>query len=105
MTYSQKIENPKTKLSGKSAINDEDLLSTVLSTEKNLAHTYEMAIHNASHEALHSLLFDMLKVTSNQHRKLLDLQFQHGWCSLTPANPSEIKALEQEYSEYRQQLK
>ena len=105
MISSQKIENPKTKLSEKSTINDEDLLSTLLQTEKNLCNSYATAMHNASNEKLYLLLFGMLNDTSQQHRKLFDLQFQHGWCSLTPAATTDIKAIEQEYNEYRQQLK
>ncbi len=105
MTSSKKIQNPKTQLSKKSAVNDSDLLSAALATEKNMCNSYAIAMPEASNAKFYSLLFDMMKETSQQHRKLYDLQFQHGWCSLTPAEPSEVAALHQEYTEYKQQLK
>lgn len=105
MTSSKKIENPKTPLSKKSTINDYDILSAALATEKNLCISYTTAMNEASHSKLNALLSDMFKDTSQQHRKLIDLQFQHGWRSLTPAAPEEIAALKEEFNEYKQQLK
>ena len=104
MNSTHKVENPKTPLSKKSTINDDDILSTALLTEKQLCNTYVTAMHEASHESFYSLLFDMLKDTTLQHRKLFDLQFQHGWCSLTPAEPAAVAALKQEFTENKQQL-
>lgn len=105
MTSTKKIENPKTPLSKKSTVNDSDILSAALATEKNLCISYVMAMNEASHSKFNSLLSEMFKDTSQQHRKLFDLQFQHGWRSLTPAPPEEIATLKQEFTEYRQQLK
>jgi spore coat protein CotF len=105
MTSSVKIQNPKTPLSQKSAVNDSDLLNSALATEKNMCNSYAIAMIEASNGKLNALLFDMMKETSQQHRKLFDLQFQHGWCSLTPVGPAEVTALYQEYNEYRQQLR
>ncbi len=105
MTTSKKIENPKTVTSQKSAVSDADLLSTAIATERNLDSSYTYAMHEASHRKFYSLLFDMLKETSQQHRKLVELQFQHGWSSLTPASSEEVEALKQEFTDYRQQLK
>lgn len=105
MTTFEKISNPKSPLSKKSAVNDADLLNTAIATEKNMCNSYIIAMNEASNGKFYSLLFDMMKETSQQHRKMFDLQFQHGWCSLTPAPTAEITALNQEYTEYRQQLK
>lgn len=105
MAPSNKIENPKTSVSGKSNFDDEDILNTALSTEKNICNTYMAAMQEASNEQLSTLIMDMFKDTSRQHRKLLDLQFQHGWRSLTPAPVGEITALEKEYTDAVNQLK
>ncbi len=58
----------------------------------------------ASNEKVSTLLFDLLKDSSQQYRKLFVLQFLHGWYSLTPADSQEINALHQQYSDYKQQL-
>lgn len=105
MTSSKKIQNPKTQPSKKNAFNDSDLLSAAIATEKNICNYYAIALPEMSNAKIYSLLFDIMKATSQQHRKLYDLQFQHGWCSLIPAEPNEVTALYQEYSEYKAQLK
>ena len=105
MTFSKKVENPQTPPTEKSKFNDQEILRAALATERNLCNTYTTAMLGASHEKLNTLIFDMLKKTSQQHRKLLDLQFQHGWLSLTPAPMEEVKALEQEFTAAGQQIK
>jgi spore coat protein CotF len=105
MTFSKKVENPQTPSSNKSKFNDSEILQAAISTEKNLCNTYTIAMLGASHEKLNKFIFDMLQKTSQQHRKLVDLQFQHGWLSLTPAPTEDVKALEQEFTAAAQQLK
>jgi len=105
VTTSKKIENPKRKHSQKSGVNDHDLLSAALATEKSLDIIYVTAMHEVGQNMFYSLCFDLLKETSLLHRKLLDLQFQHGWSSLVPAAPEEVEALKTEFTDYRQQLK
>lgn len=96
MTISNKIE--------KSQFNDSEILRAAIATERNLSNTYTTAMLGASHEKLFTQIFGMLKETSQQHRKLVDLQFQHGWLTLTPAPTEEVKALEQEFNDSKQQL-
>lgn len=105
MTSSKKIENPKRPHSQKGGVNDHDLLCAALATEKSLDITYVTAMHEVGQNMFYSLFFDLLKETSLLHRKLLELQFQHGWSSLVPAAPEEVEALKQEFTDYRQQLK
>ena len=104
MNFFDKIENPQTPPPEKSKFNDNEILRAALATERNLFNSYTTAMLGASHEKLYKLIFDMLKETSQQHRKLVDLQFQHGWLSLTPAPTAEVKTLEKEFSDAKQQL-
>lgn len=105
MFSSRKIENAKTELSRKKGLNDYDIVNMARSTEKSLCYAYVTAIEDVSHDSLYSLLMDMLKETSQQQRKLLDLQFQHGWIAFTQADERNVKELEREFSESKQQLK
>lgn len=105
MISSRKIENAKTELSRKKGINDYDIVNIARSTEKSLCHAYVTAIEEVSHDGLFSLLSNMLKETAQQQRKLLDLQFQHGWIAFMQADERVIKELEREFTESRQQLK
>ncbi|MEK5037602.1 spore coat protein [Sporosarcina sp. FSL K6-3457] len=105
MTFSKKIENPQTPPTEKSKFSDQEILRAALATERNLCNTYIIAMLGASQEKLYKLILDMLQKTSQQHRKLLDLQFQHGWLSLTPAPTEEVKAIEQEFTADGQQIK
>lgn len=105
MNFLKKIENQQTPVTEKSKFNDQEILRAALATERNLCNTYTIAMLGASHEKLNKLISDMLQKTSQQHRKLLDLQFQHGWHSLTPAPQEEVKALEHEFTLAGQQIK
>ncbi|MER2090280.1 MAG: hypothetical protein ABS920_11105 [Sporosarcina sp.] len=105
MTSSKKIENPKRPHSQKAGVNDHDLLSAAIATEKNLDIAYVTAMHEVGQKMFYSLYFDLLKETSLLHQKLLELQFRHGWSSLIPTATEEVEALQQEYAEYRQELK
>lgn len=98
MTFFNKIKNPQTQPSGNSKFSDNEILRNAVATEKSLCSSYTTAMLGASHEKLYKLIFDILKDTSRQHRKLVDLQFQHGWYSLTPAPTEEVIALEQEFT-------
>ncbi|WP_342514970.1 spore coat protein [Sporosarcina sp. FSL K6-1522] len=104
MTFLNKIKNPKTQVSTKANVDDNDMLSAALATEKNMCDTYVKAMQEASHDNFYLLLFDMFKETSRERRKLVDLQFQHGWLTLTKAPTTEVAALEQEFNEAKQQL-
>lgn len=104
MTFLNKIENPQTPPPEKSKFNDNEILRTAVATEKSLSSSYTTAMLGASHEKLYKLILEILKDTSQQHRKLVDLQFQHGWYSLTPAPTEEVKALEQEFKSAGQQF-
>ncbi len=105
MTSSKRIENPKTELSKKSAITDYDIMNMARTTEKSLCNAYVAAMEDVGHDSLFTLYSDLLKDTSQQQRKLFDLQFQHGWYSFTQADEQAVKTLEQEFTEYKQQLK
>ena len=105
MTFSNKIKNPQTSPPEKSSFSDNEILRAALATERNLCNSYTTAMLGASHEKLFKLIFGMLKETAQQHRKLVDLQFQHGWLSLTPVPTEEVKALSQEFTDAAQQVK
>ena len=105
MTFPNKIKNPQTPPPEKSKFSDNEILRAALATERNLCNSYTTAMLGASHEKLYKVIFDMLKETAQQHRKLVDLQFQHGWLSLTPAPTEEVKALEEEFTDAMQQIK
>ncbi|MFJ7934475.1 spore coat protein [Sporosarcina sp. NPDC096371] len=105
MTFFKKIENPQTTPPENSKYSDNELLRAALATERNLSNSYTTAMLAASNEKSYQLILEMLKETSQLHRKLVDLQFRHGWHSLTPAPTEEVKALEQEFNDAKQQLK
>lgn len=104
MIPSQKIENPKTQHPETPELNDRDILNNALSTEKHLCNSFVTAMHEASHDSLYKVIFDIMEDTSQQQRKFYDLAFKHGWYALTAAGKEEITQLEQQFSGYKQQL-
>ena len=67
------------------------MLSTALATEKNMCNSYAIAMPEASNAKFYSLLFDDDEKNISATSEIVILQFQHGWCSITPAEPSEIQ--------------
>jgi len=98
------IKNPQTPYPETPELNDRDILSDALSTEKYLCHSYQTAMQEASHDALYQLIFAQLRDTSKQQRNFFDLQFVHGWYVLTPSTAQEIQQAVQQFQGYKQQL-
>ena len=100
----QAIKNPQTPFPETADLNDRDILSDALSTEKSLCHSYQIALQEASHDALYQLIFSQLRDTSKQQRSFYDLNFKHGWYVLTPTTSQEIQQTVQQFEGYKQQL-
>lgn len=101
---SSTIKNPSAQVPETPELNDRDLITDALSTEKHLCNSYATAMHEASHDAYYQVISGIFEDTSKQQRKFYDLMFQHGWYSLTPAQSAEIKQAEQQFSNSKQQL-
>lgn len=100
----QTIKNPQTPFPETPELNDRDILSDALSTEKYLCNSYQTAMQEASHDALYQLIFAQLRDTSKQQRSFYDLNFKHGWYVLTPTTSQEIQQTVQQFQGYNQQL-
>ena len=98
------IKNPQTPFPETPELNDRDILSDALSTEKYLCHSYLTAMQEASHDALYQLIFSQFRDTSKQQRSFYDLTFTHGWYVLTPTASQEIQQTVQQFEGYKQQL-
>ena len=100
----QTVKNPETPFPETPQLNDRDILNDALSTEKYLCHSYETAMHEASHDALYQLIFTQLRNVSKQQRSFYELLFTHGWYTVTPADSQEIQQVVQQFQGYKQQL-
>lgn len=98
------IKNPQTPYPETPELNDRDILSDALATEKSLCHSYHSAMQEASHDALYQMIFSQLRDTSKQQRNFYDLMFVHGWYVLTPSTAQEIQQAVQQFQGYKQQL-
>lgn len=101
---SSTIKNPTAQVPDGPEMNDRDLITDALSTEKHLCTSYVISMNEASHDTLYQAVFSIFDDTSKQQRKFYDLMFQHGWYSITPAQSSEIKQAEQQHTNSKQQL-
>lgn len=101
---SSTIKNPETQQPQNEDMNDRDMLTDALSTEKYLCGSYTIAMNEASNDSVYEMISDFFDDTSRQQRKFYDLLFQHGWYSITPAQESEIKKAQQNFSDLKQQL-
>lgn len=98
------VQNTETPFAETPELNDRDLISDALATEKQLCSSYGTATQEASHDALYQMIFSQLRDISKQQRNFYELQFKHGWYALTPADSKGIQETVQQYQGYKQQL-
>lgn len=92
-------QQPKTP-----AINDRDRLNDMLLTEKYLTDGLNVFAREASHQALHRDVMQILNQTHQAARELFNLMFEKGWYTLQAEQPSHIAQQHQKFAGYQSQF-
>ena len=95
---SQKIQNPKTEVPSTIDLNDKDMITDLLETEKNMNVNMAIAKNEASNEILFEEFKQMAEAVRNNQRTLYELSFQKGWYSLEKA---EINKITESYTKHQ----
>ncbi|MDD3453775.1 MAG: spore coat protein [Bacilli bacterium] len=85
-----KIENNKTEVVEDMNMNDEDILSTILSIEKNMSVNLAYSLNEASNEILYDELYSIFENVKDLQRDIYEIMFQYGWYSIEKADNSKI---------------
>ncbi|WP_071393642.1 spore coat protein [Bacillus tuaregi] len=98
---SQTISNPKTtQLQKTPQMNDRDYLNDVLATEKYMTSAYNIALNEASHEALYQDILSVFTETQNEQRQLYNLMFKKGWYKLEQEEAQKLQQKHQQFYNY-----
>ena len=85
-----KITNPKVEVSNTIYLNDKDYMNRTLTSLKELAKNYVIALTEASNEALYNKYFNHYKEVAKMQRYVYELMFQNGWYELETADKNKI---------------
>jgi spore coat protein CotF len=107
MAQQNQIANPKSgnepQVKGPQ-MNDRDRLNDVLSMEKYLTDSFNIAVREASHDALYQDILTVLNETHACAREMFTLMFQKGWYKLEAEDPQAVSQAYQQFSNYSTQF-
>lgn len=85
-------------------MNDRDLINDALSTCKYLTDSFNVAVREASHDALHADFNRILGETHQSARELYNLMFQKGWYKLEAEQQQKLQQASQQFGGYSSQF-
>ncbi|KKK37739.1 hypothetical protein WQ57_12330 [Mesobacillus campisalis] len=85
-------------------MNDRDFVNDALSTCKYITDSMNIAVREASHEALYNDMVQILKETHDSTRNLFNLMFKHGWYKLEAEDQQKIDKAHKQFSNYSEQF-
>lgn len=103
----QTIQNPKPSYETQvksPAMNDRDRLNDVLAMEKYLTDSYNIAVREASHPALHQEMMTILNETHACQYELFELMFRKGHYKLEAEQQTKLDQAYQQFSGYQSQF-
>ena len=78
----QKVQNPETETPKTIELNDKDMITDLLATEKNMNVNFATVLNEASNEILCQKLMECANQIRNAQRSLYELSFAKGWYTL-----------------------
>lgn len=85
-----KIKNTEIELPKNKDMNDQNFLSDILETEKNMSNNYSIALNEMSNMVLYKEILNIFTTTKDLAREAFELEFKCGWYELTKANEDDI---------------
>ena len=85
-------------------LNDRDRLNDILATEKYLTDSLNVAVREASHDALHQDVLQILVDTHRCARQAYDLMFAKGWYKLEAVEQQKLTQTSQQFGQYSSQF-
>ncbi len=92
----KKIANPKTPVPKGLGLNDQDYMTTLLSTLKAMVKDMTVALTEASNSELYKKFKDMFENLMKLQRASYELMFKLGWYTLEEAKENKVNTLDNE---------
>jgi spore coat protein CotF len=94
----------QTGLTAKDAtVNDQDRMTDSLNTAKHLTDEYNIAMNEASHDALYQVLKQNSDSVHQLERQLYSVMFKKGWYKLPVADAQSVVAAHTKFQQYKSQ--
>ena len=84
------IQNTKTEVPSGICLNDKDYMNSLLSTLKELAKNYTVALTEASNEKLYKEYKKIFDNIITMQRETYELMFKNGWYAIEQADKTKI---------------
>ncbi len=107
MQQQNKIQNPQSGLSAQvkgPQMNDRDMVNETLAGLKYITDGLNVFTREASHQALHRDVANMLLETHGQAREVFNLMFRKGWYTLEPEDAQKLQQTHQQFINYQTQF-
>ncbi len=101
MTHQAQTSLPKVK---DASMNDRDRLQDLLAQEKYLTSGYNMALIEASHDALFDVIKQNCDASYQMQRQIFNLMFKKGWYKLPVADAQMVQHTFQQFVQYQTQF-
>lgn len=101
MSHTESTGLPRVK---DESINDRDRMQDLLAQEKYLTNGYNMAMIEASHDALFQTSKQNFEVCHQAQRQLFNLMFKKGWYKLPVASAEAVSHAFNQFAQYRTQF-
>ncbi len=85
-----KVANVKVEVPIGKQMNDQDYLTDLLSTIKNMVSSYALALNEASNDFLYDNFKKLFDTTSKLQRDAFNLMFNKGWYTLEEADYDKV---------------
>jgi spore coat protein CotF len=103
-----KIANPTSSAQNQTQqtaqMTDRDRLNDVLATQKYLTDGFNIAVREASHDALHRDVLTCLTETHQCARDIYNTMFQQGWYTLEAEEQQKLDQAYQKFNSYTSQF-
>lgn len=103
MKIKDTLQNPETEVQA-NIFNDRDILTNVLSYEKDNTSLYSTAMNEASNQQLYQTLFEIFTETQNIQRALYNLMFKKGWYSVDIENKNNLTDTYNQFNQYKKEI-
>jgi spore coat protein CotF len=100
----QKFQNPETQVPKTPQMNERDFINDLLTTEKYMTTSYNMALNEASHDGLYNDILQIFSETQNCQRNLYNLMFRKGWYGIESADQQKLQQSYQQFQGYTNQF-
>lgn len=99
-----KIQNEKVQVPSTPKLNDCDILTQILESEKNMGDNLSIALNEASNEELYQEIFSIFMNIKGLQREIYELMFSKGWYTLDSADSDKITEAKTQLSEKLNEL-